>query len=106
MVQRSRLFPGPPNIIPFLFVFSPTLLLQSDSWVAIATLDLGTAAIGRVWFRVPHRLIGLRGFRPMGRFSVAWRGRRPAASMLLIPRTEAARLGARPPGQPRPGWRS
>lgn len=48
-------------IIPFLFVFSPTLLLQSDSWGAIA-VSFTTAAVG-VWF-VSAAMIGY-GLRHM-----------------------------------------
>jgi TRAP transporter 4TM/12TM fusion protein len=49
-------------IIPFLFVFSPSLLLQSPSWTETA-LSIGTAAVG-VWF-VSAGMIGY-GLRPMG----------------------------------------
>jgi TRAP transporter 4TM/12TM fusion protein len=49
-------------IIPFLFVFSPSLLLQSPSWTETA-LSIGTAAVG-VWF-VSAGMIGY-GLRAMG----------------------------------------
>ena len=48
-------------IIPFLFVFSPTLLLQSPSWTG-TILSLATASAG-VWF-VSAGAIGY-GLRPM-----------------------------------------
>ena len=66
-------------IIPFLFVFSPTLLLQSDSWVAIA-ISISTAAIG-VWF-VSASMIGY-GLRPMPLLSRLAGG--AGGVMLLIP---------------------
>lgn len=49
-------------IVPFLFVFSPTLLLQSGSWVDTAA-SIGTALVG-VWF-VSAGMIGY-GLRPLG----------------------------------------
>jgi TRAP transporter 4TM/12TM fusion protein len=42
-------------IVPFLFVFSPSLLLQGDSWLVTVT-SVGTAVIG-VWF-VSSGMIG------------------------------------------------
>jgi TRAP-type uncharacterized transport system fused permease subunit len=48
-------------IVPFLFVFSPSLLLQSGSWVDTA-LSISTAVVG-VWF-VSAGMIGF-GLRPM-----------------------------------------
>ena len=35
-------------IIPFLFIFSPSLLLQGDSWV-VTMISVGTAIVA-VWF--------------------------------------------------------
>lgn len=74
-------------IIPFLFVFSPTLLLQSDSWVAIA-LSITTAAVG-VWF-VSASMIGY-GLRPMPLLNRLAGG--AGGFMLLIPPEAASWAG-------------
>jgi TRAP transporter 4TM/12TM fusion protein len=66
-------------VIPFLFVFSPTLLLQEGS-VAETLLAIGTAAVG-IWF-VSAGMVGF-GLR---RMPMLWRVVSFAAgAMLLIP---------------------
>ncbi len=74
-------------IIPFLFVFSPTLLLQSTSWTAIA-ISICTAVVG-VWF-VSSAMIGygLRRMPPLNRVAGAVGG-----FMLLIPPEAASWAG-------------
>jgi TRAP transporter 4TM/12TM fusion protein len=74
-------------IIPFLFVFSPTLLLQSDSWTAIL-LSVATAAVG-VWF-VSAAMIGY-GLRHMPLANRLASG--IGGFMLLIPPELAAWAG-------------
>lgn len=58
----SMRFSWTAYIVPFLFVFSPSLLLQGDSWAG-TIVSVGTAIIG-VWF-VSAGMIGY-GLRPMG----------------------------------------
>jgi TRAP transporter 4TM/12TM fusion protein len=66
-------------IVPFLFVFSPSLLLQSGSWLD-TVLSITTAAVG-VWF-VSAGMIGF-GLRRMSRLvQVASIG---GGALLLIP---------------------
>ncbi len=66
-------------IVPFLFVFSPSLLLQSGSWLD-TVLSITTAAIG-VWF-VSAGMIGF-GLRRMSRLvQIASIG---GGALLLIP---------------------
>lgn len=64
-------------IVPFLFVFSPTLLLQSTSWSAIL-LSVSTAIIG-VWF-VSAGMIGY-GLR---RMPALWRIVSTVGGFLLL----------------------
>lgn len=66
-------------IVPFLFVFSPSLLLQSGSWLDTA-LSITTAAIG-VWF-VSAGMIGFGLRRMSGLIQLA---SIVCGSLLLIP---------------------
>ena len=66
-------------IVPFLFVFSPSLLLQGDSWLVTVT-SVGTAVIG-VWF-VSSGMIGY-GFGRTGSWTRA--ASVVAGGLLLLP---------------------
>ena len=72
-------FSWPAYIIPFLFVFSPSLLLQSDSFL-ITLVTLGTAAIA-VWF-ISAGMIGF-GLRRMS--SAVRLGAIVGGALLIIP---------------------